>query len=524
MAKLRTLPGANIAGASLWAASRVRVAQWDWMARLPARLEKVQTDTLLENCRTAASTSFGRHHGLGEVRSQKDFAARVPLRTYADFEPYINRMRQGETDVLWPGLIRYFGCSSGSSNTAALNKYLPISDKQIGWQQKAGFDLVARYVSLTDDRHFAGGYSLGLLPPAKLKPEGPVFITSNPGLMQRHMPWPASMMSLPKPELRDIEVYDDKLTQVAAAYLDYNVTSLSGTTCWFSIFFDRVLAAARAQGRPAASISEIWPNLRVLFGGGVPADSYRQIIAERMGKPVVLIDNYNATEGGILAGTDRLGEPGLLMIPDRGTFFEFVPRSEHGKKDANRIPLWAVEPGVEYSVALSTASGLFGYYIGDCVRFSSVFPHRLEFTGRTAGVLSITQELTSAIEVERAVAKAVEKNPCTIVDFAASSEVGVNASAKGRYVLYVEFEKEPRDLGSFAATFDLGLCEQNRVYREHRSQDVAILAPTILALGAGSTRRFMEATGQSNVQHKFPRIVEGRRREMLASFARSAGN
>jgi hypothetical protein len=110
------------------------------------------------------------------------------------------------------------------------------------------------------------------------------------------------------------------------------------------------------------------------------------------------------------------------------------------------------------------------------------------------------------------------------MDFAAASEVGVNATAKGRYVLYVEFEKEPRDLGSFASTFDLGLCEQNRVYREHRSKDVAILAPTILQLGAGSTRRFMEATGQASVQHKFPRIVEGRRREMLASFARSAGN
>ncbi|HUB10267.1 MAG TPA: GH3 auxin-responsive promoter family protein [Myxococcales bacterium] len=524
MPRLQSIPGAAVTGPVLWAAARARVAFWDRLASSPTLLEEKQTEILLHNCKSAADTQFGRQHGLGQVRSHRDFANRVPLRTYADLEPFINRMKAGARDVLWPGFIRYFGCSSGSSNTAALNKYLPISDEQIRWQQKAGFDLTARYVAMTGDRALTGGYTMYLLPPAQLKPEGPIFVTSNPGLMQLHLPAPAAMLALPKPAIRDIEVYDEKLGRMAEAYLDYDVRSMSGTTCWFSIFFDRVLAAAKARGRPASKISDIWPNLRVLFGGGVPAEPYRSIIAERVGHPVVLMDNYNATEGGIFAATDQLGSDSLLMIPDRGVFYEFVPREDHGKPSARRLPLWEVEPGVEYSVALCTSSGLFGYYIGDTIRFTSVFPHRIEFTGRTAGVLSVTQELTSSIEIERAVLAATKRHPCTIVDFAATSEVGVDASAKGRYLLFVEFDREPQDLQSFASAFDVGLCEQNRVYREHRKQDVAILPPAVLPLGNGATRRFMDAMGQSTVQHKFPRIVEGRRRELLASLARPASN
>ncbi len=520
MASLKTVPGSSITGPALWAAASLRVAQWDRLGRSAEKLEQVQTEALVKNCHTAADTEFGRSHRLGEVRNYRDFVERVPLRPYAEFEPYLERMRQGERDILWPGLIRYFGQSSGSSQTSAQHKFLPISDQQIRWQQKAGFDVVARYVTLTGDRALTGGYTLGLFPPSILRASGPVFVTNNPGLMQRHVPRPANLISLPRPPLRDIEDYNQKLTRLAEEYLDYDIRALSGTSCWFSILFDRVLEAARARGTPASTVGEIWPNLRVLFGGGVFAEPYRKLVDERMGRPVVLMDNYNATEGGLFAATDRLGDPGMRMILDRGVFFELVPRAEHGAANARRVPLWEVEPGVEYSVVLTTSSGLFGYYIGDFIRFTSVFPHRMEFTGRTSGVLSLTQELTSHIEIERAVADAQKQQPCTIVEFAAGTEVGVDSSAKGRYLLFVEFERQPADLKAFAEAFDHGLRTQNRVYREHRNQDVAILAPAVLSLPKGSSQQFLEATARS-VQQKFPRIVDDRRRELLLSMVRS---
>jgi hypothetical protein len=431
-------------------------------------------------------------------------------------------MRNGARDILWPGLIPYYGLSSGSSNTSAIHKFLPISLEQIRWQKKAAFDLLARYLSLSGDRRFPTGFNLGLFPPSLLQTESRgVQVGSNPGIMLRYIPAFAKFGSIPRPPTRDIADYEQKITAIAENYLHYDVRSIAGTSCWFTILFDRVLAAARDRGIHAATISEIWPNLSVLFGGGIYAEPYKKLIAERVGRPFILMDNYNATEGGIFATTDSLTEPGLLVLPDRGVFFEFVPRNEHGKTNATRVPLWEVEPGVDYSVVLTTSSGLFGYYIGDFVRFLSVFPHRLEFAGRASGVLSLTQELTSFLEIERSVSKANEIHNCTTVDYAASAEVGIGASGKGRYVFFIEFDRNPKNFDSYLSTLDATLCEQNRVYGEHRAKDVAILAPRLVPLLAGATRQFMQVLGQSSMQNKFPRIIDAKRMELLNTFAQT---
>jgi len=519
--QLVTVPGGRITGAAIWAAAKMRVMRWNQLSTSPEKLQKVQEETLLSHVRFAQNTEFGRAHGFSSIRSHSDFAEKVPLQSYGDFEPYLERMRKGATDVLWPGLIPYYGQSSGSSNTAALHKYLPISMEQVRWQQRAGFDIVARYLDLTGDKTLTGGFFLGLLPPGRVKREGPVGVASNPGIMQLHVPLPAQILQLPKPPLRDVEDYDQKLNMMADAYLDYDVRAITGTSCWFSIMFDKVLEAAHKRGRKVETVSEIWPNLRVLFGGGVPAAPYRQIINERFGRPLILMDNYNATEGGLFSCTDRLGDPATLMIPDRGVFFEFVPRAEHGKPNPTRLPLWKVEPHVDYSIALTTSSGLFGYYIGDVIRFSSIFPHRMEFSGRTGGVLSLTQELTSYLELERAVAQASREQPCTLVDFTASSEAGVDGTAKGRYLFFMEFEKKPFDISAFTTALDQELCAQNRVYREHRNKDVAILPPVVVPLPKGATRKFMQQLGLNSLQNKFPRIIDDNRRELLRSFAQS---
>jgi len=516
---MKTRRGGGVLGPLAWTAATARVQSWNHLATNRDRLRAVQLATLKENCRTARTTEFGRAHRLGEVSTHREFSERVPLRPYAGFEPYLDAMRKGARDVLWPGLIQFFGQSSGSSDTAARHKFLPISAQQIRWQQKAAFDVVARYVTQVGSARFLGGFSLGLFPPSTLRAEGKVNGTNNPGLMQRHIPWPVRSGVLPTPELRDIPDYDQKLERMAAAYLEHDVRSLSGTTCWFSVFFDKLLRAAAARGRQVANVAELWPNLSVLFGGGINAEPYRAVIEKRVGRPVVLMDNYNATEGGILAITDRIGQPGMLMVPDRGVFYEFVPVQEHGRPDARRLPLWEVEPGVDYSIAVTTASGLFGYYIGDVVQFQSVFPHRMQFIGRTSGVLSLTQELTSFVELERAMDAAVRASACSVVEFSAGAEVGVAGTGKGRYQLFVEFDQAPSDPRRFAAAFDDSLREQNRVYREHRAANVAILPPALFAVAPGGSRRFMDEIGRRSPQQKFPRVVDDSKREVLAKYA-----
>lgn len=505
--RLRQPPLMFLSGPPLWAAAKLRVAQWEARARDP---EAIQLATLRAHCRIAQHTEFGRQHRLGEVRTYRDFCQRVPLRSYADYEPLFQRMRRGERDVLWPGLIPYFCQSSGTSGTAAGVKHLPVSWQQIAQQGRAGADLLARYLVMAGDFSLSGGYSLSCWPPGLITREGEVGISNNLGVMSHHLPRIARLCSLPQPPIRDIDDCEAKLSAMARAYLDYDVRSLSGTTCWFALLFDRLLAEARRRGREARYVTDIWPNLRVLFGGGVQAEPYRPILQARTGRKLVFIDNYNATEGGILAATDP-AEPGsLLPLLDRGVFFEFIPRSQVGGASPTRLPLWQVEPNTDYAVVLTTASGLFAYQLGDFVRFTSTRPHRLIFAGRERGVLSLVQELTTSLELERAVLAGVREQPCTVREFGCSTEVLGEGDGRGRYLFLIEFELPPADLVAFTAAVDRGLGAENRVYHTHRQGDVAILPPRVVALPPGGTQQIMSALQLHSPQQKFPRILDAR--------------
>jgi hypothetical protein len=317
--------------------------------------------------------------------------------------------------------------------------------------------------------------------------------------------------------------YEKKLVAICERYLDWNVRAVAGTTCWFGVLFDKVIEVARARQRRVRHVSEVWPNLRVLLGGGVSAEPYLPILQRQMGRDdVTLVDTYNATEGGIYAASDFSGEPGMLMLPHRGTFFEFVPLDARERPAPPRVPLWSVEPNRLYSIVVTTVSGLYAYEVGDIVRFPSVRPLRIEFAGRLSSCLSLTQELTTHVEIERALAHAVKKCPCRTIDFGAAADIGVEGTGKSRYLLLVEFDDgaEPSSLSAFAAAFDDGLKAENRVYREHRTGDVAIVAPRVVPLVRGGARRFLDETTAGNVQGKFPRILDQASKAKLLSFAR----
>jgi GH3 auxin-responsive promoter len=519
---LRRSPYPSVFGKVLLAAADVQVARWD---RAMRRVEEHQTRALRDIVRHAASTELGRRRSFSAVRDHASFVRSVPLGDYDSHAPYIDRMRKGERGLLVPEFVRYYGNSSGSSNHGK-SKFLPITERQIAHCRRAGTDAVMRYLSWARDDGFTSGFTLGLFPPTTMREEGPVLITSNPALMVTRLPKFTRPVYLPDDEIRRIPDYETKLTAIAERYLDWDVRAVSGTTCWFQLMFERLLDAANRRGRRAACVADVWPNLKMLVGGGVSAEPYLPIIRKLVGRDdVTLVDTYNASEGGILASSDFGGTPGMLVLPHRGTFFEFVPLEERGNPSPTRVPLWGVEVGKPYAIVVTTTSGLYAYELGDIVRFSSVDPHRMEFMGRVSGCLSVTQELTTHVEVEAAVAHAVAQCRCRTVDFGAAGEVGVGSSAKSRYVLYVEFDEEPADLEAFARAFDEGMCIQNRVYREHRGGDVAILAPRVVPLVRGGAKRYLDEITRGNVQGKFPRIVDGARLEKLLSYVRtSSGN
>jgi hypothetical protein len=498
----------------MYAAARLRVPRWD--AALED-VERVQMRQLLDLVAPARTTEFGRAHGFSEVRRYEDWVAAVPVGNYDSFWPAIERMMDGEKNILVPEFVEYFGNSSGSSNRGR-SKFLPITMRQVRHQQRGSADVLFRYLSAVHDTEFTRGYVMGLLPPPTMKPQGAVKVTSNPGLMFSKLPWVSRPLYLPQGAIREEPDYDTKLGLIAEAYLDYDVRAVSGTTCWFSLLFDKLLAAARERGRKADTVRDIWPRLNLLLGGGVSAKPYLSVLEDRLGgSDFHLVDTYNATEGGIYACTDHSGEDGMLMIPDRGVFFEFVRLEDRGSEQPRRVPLWGVEPNVPYSIVVTTPSGLYAYELGDIVRFPSVSPPRIEFAGRLAGCLSTTQELTTHVEVEQAMAHALQQFGARTVDFGAGADVGIDGSSKSRYVVFVELQDPDRapDPAAFAAAFDEGLRRANRVYREHRNGDVAIVMPEAKFMPPGSVQRFMQASGRTSVQTKFPRILDDDARDAL---------
>jgi hypothetical protein len=517
-------------GQALHVAARVRVALWDRALR---DVEGVQTKQMRRIVEHAKNTTFGRRHGFADIRTWEQYAARVPAGDYDSHAPAFEAMRTGETGILVPEKIKYFGNSSGSS-TKGKSKFLPISERQVAFQRGSAADSLYRYLVWRGDDDYTGGYTLGLFPPTTMRKEGPVFITTNPSLQSIKMPAFSKLCQIPDPEIREIADYDLKLERIADQYLDYDVRAVAGTTCWFSILFDKLLAAAQRRGRKADRVADLWPNLRVLLGGGVSADPYLPVIRERMGTDdITLVDTYTATEGGIFACSDHSGEKGMLMIPDRGVFYEFVPvedASDLGSLSSGgagqwprRVPLWGVEIGKLYAIHVTTVSGLYSYRLGDLVRFTSTDPYRVEFAGRVSGCLSTTQELTTHVEIQRAVEHALATVPATTVDYGCAADVGVHGTARSRYVLFAEFVdgQAPRDAQAFARAFDEGLCKENRVYREHRKDEVGIFEPELVVLPAGSVRRFMKDIGNVSVQTKFPRILDDDRKQLLRSYVQS---
>jgi hypothetical protein len=513
-AKLVHSPFPAFTGKVLLGAARMQTLRWD---RALTRVREEQERALLSIIRPAKSTEYGRKRGFAEIRSYRDFAGRVPIGDYDTFSPYIERMRQGEDNLLVPEFVRHFGNSSGSSSQGR-SKFLPITERQIALQRRSGTDGLSRALVHLGEGQFSKGFTLGLFPPTTMRPEGPVLITSNPALMIATLPALAKPAYLPDEECRLIADYEEKLSRIAKTCFDHDVRAVAGTTCWFSLMFQKLLEEAKRRGHKAGCVRDIWPNLRILLGGGVSAEPYRPLLREFMGRDdFVLVDSYNATEGGIYAATDHQDRPGMLMMPHRETFFEFVALEEHDNPAARRVPLWEVELGRPYAIIVTTVSGLYAYKLGDIVRFPEL--NRIEFVGRLSGCLSVTQELTTHIEIEKAVSHAASVVPCTTLDFGASAEVG----PRSRYLLFVEFapDRPPSDLEAFARAFDAGLCKENRVYREHRSNDVALLPARVVPLRRGGAKAYLDQVTRGNMQGKFPRIIDPTRRDQVSAFAAS---
>lgn len=505
----------NLLGTGAVWAARARGLQLDQRSRDP---RPTQLRALRHLTQRAASTAFGKQHGLGGVRSHEDFIAACPLHRYQDLKPWFERALAGEQDVTWPGRVRYFGMSSG---TTAGNKYLPISMDSVRQQQRGGFDPLAAYLRWTGDTQLLAGKAIMLGGSSQLEahPSG-AWIGDNTGIMARHMPALVQRNYLPSKAVRAVENWDDKIAALVTEAIDADVRLVAGTPSWFPGLFDQLLAEARRRGRRADHVHDVWPNLALLTGGGVNVEPYRKLLRTRLGRHVPYVDVYNATEGGIMGVQDEPSEAPMRLLPDNGLFYEFIPLGELDQVQPTRLPLWEVEAGPVYALAVSTMSGIFSYLIGDCVRFVSLFPHRFVFEGRTAAFLNITGEHVSQGELEQAAQRACNDIGAQLRDFTVAADVGVGPHCAARHCWLVEFDGTTPDVVKYAERIDAHIQAGNGDYAAHRSSEVGLMPPLVQALQPGAFEGWMRARGKLGGQHKVPRVLlDPQQRVQLQAFS-----
>jgi hypothetical protein len=481
------------------------IARIDLLRSRACDPRRSQERALLRLVERACSTTFGRAHGFRAIGSIEAFRDRVPVRSYAELDPWFARARAGEPNVVWPGRVRYFGMSSG---TTAGNKYVPISRASVKQQQRGGFLPLASYLAATRNAAVTGGKFLLLGGSSKLEERaGGILVGDNTGIMAHHVPRVVRAKYLPRPETRAISEWDAKILAVAREAVTEDVRVIAGTPSWFSGLFDAVCDEARRRGKRARHVRDVWPNLELLTGGGISFEPYRAFVEERVGGAVAYVDVYNATEGGIMGVQDRLELREMLLVPDDGVFYEFIPADEASAPSPKRLSIWEVEVGQTYAIAVSTMSGLFAYRIGDCVRFTSAFPHRFVFEGRLGGFLNVAGEHVSQGEIERAVRRAAIACGWTIAEFTVGSEVRTSSTAHVYYLELAGMRDPPAaERERFAAIVDADLREGNGDYDAHRVA-LGLSLPDVRIVPPGTFYAFMKARSKLGGQHKVPRVL-----------------
>lgn len=462
-----------------------------------------QQRQLLRLVRSARRTKFGAAHGFDRIDGVAPFQSRVRLRRYEDFwhewwQPAFPRMR----DVSWPGTIPYFAATSGT--TTGVTKYIPVSRAMMAANRRAALDILVHHLAARPDSRVLAGRGFVLGGSTDLVRQAPgVYSGDLSGIAANEVPWWASRRYFPPRRLALVSDWQRKIDCLAPLSLQTDIRSLSGTPSWVLPFFAK-LAALRPD-RPARSTSW-YPDLELFVHGGVNFAPYRaQFEAIFAGSQVDMREVYPASEG-FAAIADRGYGEGLRLLADNGLFFEFVPVEDIDSVRPTRHWLATVERGVNYAVVLSSNAGLFGYVLGDTVRFVSLRPPRVLNTGRLSYTLSAFGEHLIAEELEAAIQQAARRIERHVTEYTVAAVFPTQPQERGGHRFVVEFASPVGEaaIRQFAKVLDEALAVENADYRDHRA---GMRAPEVAAVSPGSFALWMRQRGAEGGQHKVPRVI-----------------
>lgn len=466
--------------------------------------EQIQRQVLNKLLERAADTEWGSKYGYASMRNYEDFAAKVPLSTYEELKGYIDRMRRGEKDLLWPGLVKWYAKSSGTTNDKS--KFIPVSkDGLHDTHYAGGADAVTIYLHNNPLSRLFDGKALILggshasnynLPHSLVGDLSAILIENINPLV--------NLLRVPPKKIALLSDFEEKRDRIAEIAMRQNVTNLSGVPSWMMAVINRVLEISGKQ-----SLEQVWPNLEVFFHGGVAFTPYREQYHRLIRSPRMhYMETYNASEGFFGLQNDPL-DPAMLLMLDYGVFYEFIPLDEVGKENPQVLPLWAVEPGKNYALVISTSGGLWRYQIGDTLLFTSVNPYKFVISGRTKCFINAFGEELIVDNAERGLHEACRETGAVVNEYTAAP-VFMDDRGKCRHQWVIEFEKLPADLNHFAEVLDKALQRINSDYEAKRYKDITLQQLEIVVARKGLFNDWLKSKGKLGGQHKVPRLSNNR--------------
>ena len=477
-----------------------RLAEFDRASLQP---QTTQSRVLQSLLRRARDTEWGQRHAFAEIGSPEEFRKRVPVTRYEDIAPVWQRAYAGDRNVTWPGHIRFFAMSSG---TTADNKYLPVSNDAIRSNQRAGSLLLAMLARRGDAQALVRGKFFYLGGSTTLEQRGRCLVGDASGIMGRHIPFFVRRRHLPARDIAALVDWEEKSARIVERYLRADVTALSACPSWGVLLIQQLRRAAEEQGSRDVTLSDLWPKLQYFISYGMAFEPYRRILDAAIGHPVHYVDTYSSSEGGMTGIQEEDGGP-LRLIVDNGVFFEFVPAEHMQDPDPPRLHIGEVAEGRDYAVLMSSNGGIWGYPLGDVIRFVSLRPPRIRFSGRTRMYLSAFGEHLTLDMLESAIAEAGQKTGALVADYTVVPRFPSDEHPKPAHRWIVEFERAPADADAFMSHIDTNLRSRNEDYAAHRAGDFGMSLPILTPVKKGTFYRWMKERGQLGAQHKVPRVL-----------------
>ncbi len=466
--------------------------------------EATQRRVLAQLLDKGRRTEWGEQYQFAKCRSYEDFVRLAPLTTYEDLKHAIDRMRRGEKDILWPGVVRWYAKSSGTTNDKS--KFIPVTaDALKDTHYRGGTDAVAIYLHNHPRSNIFGGRALilgGSHAPNYNTPHSLVGDLS--AILIENIPAFASLFRTPKKEVALLSDFEEKRDRIAKAAIHQRVTNISGVPSWMMSVLNRAL---EITGK--STIAEIWPDLEVFFHGGVAFTPYREQYLRLMGNPEMRYEEtYNASEGFFGLQNDPT-DPAMLLMLDYGVFYEFVPLEEIDSSTPTILPLWEVEVGRNYALVITTSSGLWRYMIGDTVRFTSTEPYKFIISGRTKSFINAFGEELIVDNAEQGLQKACALTGAEVNEYTAAP-VFMDENGRCRHQWVIEFTVPPSDLNLFRQTLDQALQAINSDYEAKRFKDLTLQELEIVVARPGLFTAWLASRGKLGGQNKVPRLSNNR--------------